>query len=232
MRSAREQGGIVRLAALVLVGLNGKVISAERLVLVAAPDHRLGSLRLAPVSQLRDSRWSPSHGALRSARIQRTHAMRPGSEHASPSRPATSTCSATSSHAVWASPSFPDPSPKPPRRAIPCTSSASGLPSPSGTRSSCGTRTAGTPPRSRRFSRTPEPGQSRGPLSLRSLHRAARQSGSQEPRQAVDCLGDVVAAGAEADAEVARHAEAVPRCQQHAVGRRLFAEGAARLTRA
>jgi DNA-binding transcriptional LysR family regulator len=35
-------------------GLHGELISAEPLVLVAAPDHRLGHLRFAPVSQLRD----------------------------------------------------------------------------------------------------------------------------------------------------------------------------------
>ena len=56
--------------------------------------------------------------------------------------------------------------------------------------------------------------------------------GCHERGQAVDCLGDVVAAGAEADAEVAAHAEAVARCQQRAAGRRLFAEGPARLARA
>jgi probable blue pigment (indigoidine) exporter len=54
----------------------------------------------------------------------------------------------------------------------------------------------------------------------------------QERGQAIDCVGDVVAAGAEADAEVARHAETVARCQQHAVGGRSFAEGSARLARA
>jgi hypothetical protein len=37
--------------------------------------------------------------------------------------------------------------PKPPPRTIPCGSSASGPPSPSDTRSSCGTRIATTPPR-------------------------------------------------------------------------------------
>jgi DNA-binding transcriptional LysR family regulator len=35
-------------------GLNGQAISAEQLVLVVAPDHRLGHLRWAPVTQLRD----------------------------------------------------------------------------------------------------------------------------------------------------------------------------------
>jgi DNA-binding transcriptional LysR family regulator len=35
-------------------GLHGEVISAEPLVLVAAPDHRLGSRRFAPMTELRD----------------------------------------------------------------------------------------------------------------------------------------------------------------------------------
>jgi DNA-binding transcriptional LysR family regulator len=77
-------------------GLHGELISAETVVGSSEENQRLGHLRFAPVTQLEDEPLvTLTRGSALRTHLE-THAMRPASQRASPSRPATSICSATS----------------------------------------------------------------------------------------------------------------------------------------